>query len=219
MPPTQDFLADPEGWMATHVVLCQFFKSGVPSAIERMTIVELDFDSYQAYLPDQPNDMFEVYAIQNGANRPQDDSFDAFFCPYENDNTHFVTLNTNASFMVTPTMDGCSFGVGSPSKGTVIVGHSNAQRDQTPTSTRQMVKTQRTELKVGLAKPSFFKKKRKFFEPRNYRIDSVTGQKVAATLYGIRNGNKWKFQAMKYVTNADQGQLPIRIGYMGLKKV
>jgi len=214
--PTQDFLEDPEEWMATNVVLCQFYKVGAPLAIERMTIVELDPDEYQAYLPEHPNDPFPVFAIRNGANSPENDRFDAFFCPYENDRTHFVTLSNEASFMFTPTMDGCSFGIGSPSNnGTVIVGHSNAQRFETETSTRQMVKTQRRELKDGLAKPSIFRKKRKFFEPKSYRIDRVTRQKVAATLYGIRTGNKWKFKSLKYVTNADQHLLPITITYMG----
>ncbi len=222
--PTEDFLADPEGFMMSHIVICQFFKAGLaPNGVERMTIVEQDLDDYYGSTDDQPDAQFPIYTVIDGSNRPPTDRFDAFFCPYANDTTNFTTLTATARYMFTPTMDGCSFGIGSPSgNGTVIVGHSNAQRNQTATSTRPMEITQKAELKATLlpqykAKRSPFKKKYKIFEPRKYRIDSVTQQRISATLYGIRNGNKWKFHVIKFIPNP--GTLPIHIEYKDHAKV
>lgn len=53
--------------------------------------------------------------------------FDAYWCPYKQDEVHAVTLSGEADRMFTATMNGCSFGVGIPSlDGAVRVAHANS---------------------------------------------------------------------------------------------
>jgi hypothetical protein len=56
------------------------------------------------------------------------DEFAAYWCPYKEDRVFAVTLHDEADRMFTPTMNGCSFGVGIPSiDGAVRVAHANSE--------------------------------------------------------------------------------------------
>jgi hypothetical protein len=135
----------------------------------------------------------DVYEIKDGAGR--DDAFMGYWCPYEADQTRFTTLTGLAQYMFTATMDGCSFGIGHKSKdGTVVVGHSNAQRDQTQTSIKQMSNTQKLELRSTLGHNT------KLFEPKDYRYRGIINKKrdVSAATFGVFDGTEWKFYAHRY---------------------
>ena len=67
-----------------------------------------------------------IYELKEGDSGK--DSINAYWCPYDNNSVHSVTVHNKADFMFTPRMNGCSFGVSSPSKdGAVRVAHANTQ--------------------------------------------------------------------------------------------
>jgi hypothetical protein len=52
-----------------------------------------------------------------------------YYCPYNGGEIHMIVLGGSADLMITPTMDGCSFGVGSAtSEKYRLVGHVNVTR-------------------------------------------------------------------------------------------
>jgi hypothetical protein len=58
---------------------------------------------------------------------PKDEKRRAYFVPYFVDTTCGATLGSGARYMFTPTMDGCSFGVGAQNgNSSVLVMHSNS---------------------------------------------------------------------------------------------
>ena len=56
----------------------------------------------------------------------KDKSFNAYWCPYNEDDVRWIAVADMADYMFTPKMTGCSFGVGIPAAdGTVCVAHAN----------------------------------------------------------------------------------------------
>lgn len=123
------------------------------------------------------------------------DIFMGYWCPYEINKTRYVTLTGAADYMFTATMDGCSFGIGTPaSDGTVMVSHSNSAQDDTATSHQPMIDAQKRKLRSLLGKKS------KVFDPSDYRTRGLIKKKadVSAMTFGVRDGKKWKFYAHRF---------------------
>ena len=94
----------------------------------------------------KPMDIYEIREAPQAApgGQAQNGIFMGYWCPYDIDRTSYVTLSGAADYMFTATMDGCSFGVGTPSKdGTVTVSHSNSAKDDTATSHKPMAVAQK----------------------------------------------------------------------------
>jgi hypothetical protein len=93
--------------------------------------------------------------------------------------------------MLTAQMDGCSFGIGSPSSSGVYVYHSN--RSDQPAS-QEATQTEDLTGKLGGAS--------RIFSPSNYIMER--GERVlAATMVGTRSGNNWRFFAQVYWSSTD----------------
>ncbi|OUS06208.1 hypothetical protein A9Q81_03480 [Gammaproteobacteria bacterium 42_54_T18] len=76
----------------------------------------------------------------------------AYWCPYNADQVHAVTLGSDADFMFTATMNGCSFGIGSPSPdGAVRVAHANT------TEHEAIAKVDKGYAKLNINSPNFSK--------------------------------------------------------------
>ena len=137
-----------------------------------------------------------VIQLTDGTNRGVTDVFWAYWCPYDQDRFGYTTLGNNADFMFTPTMDGCSFGIGQAgADGSVMVGHINSTRFEKKGDTSDMERNQRVSLEIGLRSG---RKKPVIFEPSDYRYRKKA-REVSATTFGIREGGRWKFYAHRWV--------------------
>jgi len=132
----------------------------------------------------------DIYRLEkpdawNGANAEGD--FVGYFCYYETDEVHLLVVDKDADLMFTPTMNGCSFGVGAANaKGARMVGHANVSRvDSTAHGFNGQVNTQNAQLTSAM--------------PHGTIMDSHaytpfgTGQ--SGTTFGIRNSGTgtWGF--------------------------
>jgi hypothetical protein len=111
----------------------------------------------------------------------------AYRCHYSSDSTFSLTLESGGDLylMVTPAMNGCSFGVGSPTNsGARTVAHSNVSRTaNTSQCTQRRGIAQATNLTVAIKDPN-----PSIIGPTDYVRDKVFG-----TTVGVWNGNQWKF--------------------------
>jgi hypothetical protein len=163
-------------------------------------------DGNMSGMTNSKGEAIPAYFIRDG--RKKADSFSAYWCSYKKNELHYVTLGTDASFVFTPTMDGCSFGIGqAASDGSVIVSHVNSERLDTATSKAAMIADQRKQLQ------DFLKGRggaSKLFEPADYRtrktgfFSSETG--LCTTTFGVRGTSGWKFYAHRYRGNAMNAQ-------------
>jgi hypothetical protein len=110
--------------------------------------------------------------------------FRAYFCFFEDGELHMLVVDSSASLMFTPTMNGCSFGVGSATEsGARIVGHANVLRtSSTPQGIQQQETEQAKALNAAFSNPSIIGSSQ-----------YITGEGVCGTTLGIRTGKNWSF--------------------------
>lgn len=123
----------------------------------------------------------------------------SYICDYEKNKTRFVMLSDAAKFCFTITMNGCTFGIGSPnSSGGVIVSHSNRASDPNQAETQR-------EITLGSHK----NRQVTMLEPSLYR----PAPRMTCTTFGIRVAGAWKFYFQSYRPNGMTwdyfGALPI----------
>lgn len=161
----------------------------------RFTMVALPADNQFYKCVDKKGRQIDVYDIREAGQGTTGDIFVGYWCPYEVDGTRYVTLTGAADYMFTATMDGCSFGIGTPgSDGTITVSHSNSAQDDTLTSHKPMIKAQKQNLRTLLGAKS------KVFDPTDYRTRGFFRRKadVSAMTFGVRDGRKWKFYSHRF---------------------
>src|SRR5262249_48085416 len=119
------------------------------------------------------------------------DGFAAYICPYADNSVQFKTLGSDADYMFTGDMDGCSFGVGMPnSMGDVLVGHSNAQNQATGSNFSPNYGPQRTAQRQDLVGGGTGQS---MLEPAAYRDNPPQGTEFKAVTIGLRISNAWEF--------------------------
>lgn len=192
MPATNDFLADPLGFMKANVVLVRYlndFNTVNNGGVVPMT---LNYSDDYTGVTVKGNKPMNVCILSDGRNR--NDAFPAFWCPYDQDRLGWTTLSRFGDYMFTATMDGCSFGIGSATKdGTRLVGHANSANLDTPDSHAPMISDQRQRLKGMLGKKS------KVFEPKHYRKNHGM-----STTFGLKDSkHKWRFYTQRYIQDMD----------------
>lgn len=135
-----------------------------------------------------------------------DPSFKSYICPYTSGELSYAVLAKEADFCFTFAMDGCTFGVGTPTPtGEVIVSHGNAigvtegTGDQENKQKEFATQFHRFGLK-GL------------LEPSTYRLS----KKHISTTVGVRVGGKWKFYSLRYVRTKDT--YPLAYEHLGVHK-
>ncbi len=119
------------------------------------------------------------------------DAFAAYICPYADNSVQFKTLGSNADYMFTGDMDGCSFGIGMPNGlGDVQVGHSNAQSQATGSTFNPNFAPQRAAQRQDLVGGGT---DQSMLEPAAYRDNPPLGTEFKAVTIGLRIHNAWEF--------------------------
>jgi hypothetical protein len=166
----------------------------------KLQAVLADADFYQAR--DRWGKQRPVWQILDDS-LPQKNStaFTAYWCPYNNNTLGYTILGTDADYMFTATMDGCTFGIGTISEtGACIVGHANAQHLQTEDGdTSGMEANQKMSLRSGQFNKVNLVKKTTLFEPKHYRTFKTL--KASASTFGVRKSGKWRFYAYRYLVH------------------
>lgn len=135
----------------------------------------------------KPASVYKVVPGQQG----DPDSFAAYICPYQDNNTHTKMLGNDANVMFTGDMDGCTFGVGIPNaNGDVLVGHSNAQNQAQGTQFNPDFAPQRAAQLGNLQNQNVAQM---VVDPDVYRDNATQGREFKAVTVGLRVGNTWEF--------------------------
>jgi hypothetical protein len=127
-----------------------------------------------------------------------------FWCGYAQDSLHYSILSGQGGpdVMLTPTMDGCTFGIGHSARdGSCLVTHANNAAQQAgPNDMGTMPQAQRQATK------SMFKlagKKLKYsLQPDDYRwADEGQGMRTIASssTFGVRANAHWRFYRHRYL--------------------
>lgn len=204
------FKRDPVKFLEGNLVVCTYAGS---------TTLNLDkFETTQAYLVDEgiKTLALEVYPSNLVVARKLGDdlpayrimpasavgatggaTFTSYICPYNQSYSFGITIADKADFMVTPQMDGCTFGVGSPtSSGARLVYHANCGGNKALQASR-----------IQTVLPGA-----KLWEKDQYMQERLNGyygfrQFLKTTLIGVRNNTsgRWNFysQVYEWVAKAD----------------
>lgn len=131
---------------------------------------------------------------------------EVYWCPYEKDAVRYTVLEKgkdSPGIMLTPTMDGCSFGIGhTASDGTCLVAHANkASVQKEPGDLGEMPSVQKAMLKAEFGTQ---KQELKYtVGPKAYRMAEDDGDLRPiknASLFGVRGKDgHWRFHRHGYV--------------------
>lgn len=146
-----------------------------------------------------------VYALKHcGQN---DQGFSSYICDYQENEINYQVLDKEADFCFTITMNGCTFGIGSPtSDGSILVTHCN-----TRTNTENGLLDGDQQNRQRTLALAFHGSNTGLFEPSSYRKN-----KENATTFGIRSKGEWQFYYQSYSYSGNQkyqihGVYPIKL--------
>jgi hypothetical protein len=137
------------------------------------------------------NDAVDVYQI---VGRPDStDAIRAYWCPYNRNGTGSVIVGSQAQYMFTITVNGCSVGVGhQATNGTRLVMHVN---DANSGSKGPGIQAQ--SQRITLRSAGTFGTQ--IVEPSMYRDDDGHGGlSGSATVFGVYEAGQWKIWALKW---------------------
>jgi hypothetical protein len=119
-----EFLKNPVTFMKNNIVAQAVAGTAVAGQTDKFTLVP---SAREGFTTD--GEKCTVYEMkQASVAGTEKDSFEAYWCPYESEHVHAITLAAEADYMFTAKMDGCSFGVGMPALDkSVRVAHANLQ--------------------------------------------------------------------------------------------
>lgn len=182
------FLADPKAFMANNIVLPPMSPSnamikGTGSGIFQFSWAKSD------KVGTKGTAQCAIYRVGNtDAYNTGDPRFMAYYCHYSTDSTYDLVVSDAMNLMLTPAMNGCSFGVGSPgSNGARRVAHANVSR--TESSAQGITAQGVTQAQnIGTIIPNAT-----IIGPDDYVAPDVFG-----TTVGVRNGSQWSFFMQKW---------------------
>jgi hypothetical protein len=122
----------------------------------------------------------------------EEGAFPAFICNYEQNQVHQQTLGNDPRFMFTPTMNGCTFGIGSPAEGALIVTHANRKLPDKPDRNALLLEqaaAQAQQTSGVLAHGGRF-------GPEQYQFGA--NRMANMTLFGVFDGG-WRFYYQQYM--------------------
>jgi hypothetical protein len=138
----------------------------------------------------------------------------SFICDYKVNSFQCAVLTSKANFCFTVTMNGCTFGIGSPTpSGEILVSHCNIQKDTGTQSGNQRDKT----LKVYRA---LNQNVDGMLETSMYRQGGRDYATNTATTFGLRDPltNKWTFYFQAFKNGFDKvvyhGVFPVKTNSM-----
>lgn len=212
----QDLVANPGQFLTNNLLRSLWTGSpqqpirSIKLALKPFTATKLSTGAAIPVYDIEPLGQGEAIALRGTAGARNRDYLNAYFCPYGDDAMHSITVSNGADFMFTTNMDGCSFGVGSPTAtGARRVAHVNLR------STAQSHAAQRGTLQVGGLSDIMV-------DPDRYMTSSRTPTanygEVKATTIGIRDTGtgQWRFRYQQYrMVNFVTNQLE----FIALKRV
>jgi len=190
----EEFCNDPKAFMETHVVYVI-----VPKETEGLIDVTVDERPNSTVTNNQAARVFRLRL----ARKEDPVSIPAYFCPYEQNSVKATTLGNLALWMFTPTMDGCTLGIGSQgdgANGSVRVCHVNManagkaiESEGIAAGRAQQAKLQRNVAlsKVGMTGT--------VIEPTSYMTEGTTGYVLKSTTFGTHPLERaWSFYTLRY---------------------
>jgi hypothetical protein len=121
------------------------------------------------------------------------DTIAAYYCPYEDNQALYVYLGDDADYMFTPSVSGCTFGIGSRTdKGGVLVGHANAKQVGTEADDAGAADGGRAAQAQAQAQADMLSKPKMGDAPRLIvPEDYVLGDRLkhVGTIMGVRRGD------------------------------
>jgi hypothetical protein len=208
--PVDDFYKDPKSFLDTNVVRVGSVPLKDGETTGSVFHLELAEKAGASVTDATGKTIGKVYDLRRGdASSP---GIDAFFCPYKQNSTHFITLSNAAQYVFTTQMDGCTFGIGNDTKGALIVGHANYgslgaewehgysmslnpdQENNAPLNTAMGRQRQRQAQMATLNSKMGWAGR--FIKPEDYMPNDVG----RATTFGVRETDGWKFYTARYWT-------------------
>ena len=197
-----NFLIDPIDFMNKNLVIVNYNSLGKTqqdAGVQTMCLVK------SAKKAKQHGVELDIYSLTRHSSRlPSKDVeaiFDAYWCPYEQNQTLHCMLGTEARYMFTATMDGCSFGVGSQNNGVCRVAHSNegtfggSREGVYGTNGARVFQHMEQANRLQYEIPNLTG----IIAPNAYQQDYDGEYALTATTFGIRNNtNTWEFYTQKY---------------------
>jgi hypothetical protein len=185
MPDQSDFLSDPWGFLADNLVIMGVEAYG-GSGIKPFKVVSVSSSDATAT---KSGTICNVFNLIPDTTRTG--SFDAYWCPYEREDTFSVTAGTAADFLFTATITGCSIGLGSEtSDGSRLVLHSNLGSTHPKFMSQGEAQDSTLKLMMGASGKTVF-------GPSSYR-NGLNGEKYTGTVVGWRHNGHWEFRTQVY---------------------
>lgn len=185
-----DFLADPWDFLKKHIVVMGM--EGYGAAGLKWFKLER-YPRTSAYAVSTIFDIHsDVFILKGHLGGPTAGYFQAYWCPYEREETKFAVVGTAANFVFTATITGCSIGLGhETANGDKLVIHSN--HGSTPQHGMTVAQTQEADIRA-LGGQTIHK----VFGPSSYRVDSSGNGRYTGTVVGFRGTGHWEFRTQRY---------------------
>lgn len=190
---TDVFCMDPEGFMRQNIILQKITRTE-PGVVNVRVLADSD-----SKIGNVPGDKVCVMALAKPGVRP---ALPAYWCPYEQNTLKTAMLGDDALYAFTPTMDGCSIGLGSPSaSGAQLIAHVNASqigKDWEPdvgmnAARQRQAQSQHNQLRQALGGAATI------VNPEDYRLDGTGTHSMSSTTYGVHAlGRPWKLHTLTY---------------------
>ena len=204
---TQAFLAGPRAFFDNNLVLP--FAQGMVAGLNTMSVVLSPNKTCKRLGAAIPvNTVIPAPGAAAAA-----DTFQAYWCPYAQNQTLTCQLGNAALFMITDVMDGCSFGVGTQAGGACMVSHSNAGGagaavDNAGFGVDQARRAQ-AAVQADKIKDVLHEYTPAVIAPASYMADADGARVLKSTTFGIHAvGGAWSFYTQKYWYNQPDPFLP-----------
>ena len=194
-----NILVDPIAFMDSNVVLTSGTLGGdQPSAgLKTMCLVPYGHGTAKKHGHELGIFSLTSYSRQDSAAAV----FQAFWCPYAQNNTFSCDLDSSGSLCFTALMDGCSFGVQQNGNGRARVGHANegtygANMGGTygRVGQRMMQRDEQTNRLKHIVGDGV-----QVIAPDDYMLDHDGEAVLKSTTFGVRKGNAWEFYTQRWL--------------------
>lgn len=199
-----EFVASPESFMATNIVVPQFRGGKGPPSESRPIVITIS-EWTQKKCSKSGGKVYFLNLDTAGVSR--DEKLPIYWLAYSQGNFTQGVLNGQSLYMFTAQMDGCTLGFGSQGgDGGCLVSHANkasAGKDG-PDAQRD---AQRGQLQSRFGGASF-----SMVEPSAYMGTTHGGNKFKATNFGKNVNGTWQFFSHRYMDSGSTGGVMLHGG-------
>ncbi len=189
---SERFVLDPEAFMKDNIVL-----QCVHNDTEGLIDVVVKEGGGHAKIHNRQGGKVCIMMQKGKSDLP---SLRTYFCPYNQNELKSTTLGNDALFMFTPTMDGCTLGIGSDAgNGVQRVTHANCARGGASAEAWgiEIAREQQAKLQKNLL-ISQLGQTLQLISPNMYTTTSHGGR-YKSTTFGVHGFNMtWEFYTLKY---------------------